>query len=191
MALITVFLGIAVALWASDARAQDPYADAPPFDPSAAWCTDDLYMSPGAQRYVPDGAIAQVGPYYLRVCLNGPSRSAPGERAMRFFYNPERVEGLSSVKVMTGLMVNAFSPWVEKLQSTLSRHQYVGAQQIGGATYSIYRYVRPDGDLGGATFVYKTDDVTREDALPPHLFECTQPVVPPYALQGRCFLDIG
>ena len=110
---------------------------------------------------------------------------------MRFFYNPERVEGLSSVKVMTGLIVNALFSWDDKLESSLSGHRHVGAQRIGSATYSVYRYVRPDGQLGSADFVYEKDNVSREDALPPHLFECTQPVVPPYALQGRCFLDIG
>ena len=110
---------------------------------------------------------------------------------MRFFYNPERVEGLSSVKVMTGLIVNALFSWDDKLESSLSGHRHVGAQRIGSATYSVYRYVRPDGELGGATFLYKEGNVTRAATLPPHLFECTEPVVPPYALQGRCSLKIG
>ena len=88
----------------------------PAYDPFADWCVGELAYSTGKESYIPDGAITQVGPYSFRVCQGGSKGSTPDARAMRFFYNPERVKGLSSVKVMTGLRINSLGTWEDQRQ---------------------------------------------------------------------------
>jgi hypothetical protein len=170
----------------------DPYASAPTYDDSADWCTEDLYYSTGKKSYLPDGALTQVGPYIFRVCQGGSRGSTPDRRAMRFFYNPARVEGLSSDKVMTGLMINSLGSWEGQLDRLLDSHKLVGQQVIGREIYGVYRYVFPEtGELGRKTHLYEEDTTAENGGLPPHMFDCVEPVQPPYLLQGRCTLLVG
>ncbi|MEL6242024.1 MAG: hypothetical protein AAFR19_12030 [Pseudomonadota bacterium] len=153
---------------------------------------EGLPYSSGKEIYSPDGAITQVGPYFFHVCQGGARGSTPDRRAMRFFYNPERVDGLSSVKVMTGLMINSLGTWDDLQQRFLDTHRLVGEQQIGSATYGVYRYVRfSDGGLGRRKYLYIGDTADRESAMPTHMIDCTEPVIAPYMLEGRCFLLVG
>lgn len=186
------FLAMVVISLFAELAAADPYAAAPPHDPSADWCVEDLPYSSGKKIYSPDGAITQVGPYYFRVCQGGARGSTPDRRAMRFFYNPERVDGLSSVKVMTGLRINSLETWHDREQRFLDTHRVVGEQQIGPVTYGVYRYVRfSDGGLGRRKYLYLGDTADHENALPPHSIDCTEPLIAPYMPKGQCFLTVG
>lgn len=192
MFAIKRILSIAAASLLAGQVTADPYAAAPPYDPSADWCVEGLPYSSGKEIYSPDGAITQVGPYFFHVCQGGARGSTPDRRAMRFFYNPERVDGLSSVKVMTGLMINSLGTWDDLQQRFLDTHRLVGEQQIGSATYGVYRYVRfSDGGLGRRKYLYIGDTADRESAMPTHMIDCTEPVIAPYMLEGRCFLLVG
>ncbi|MEL7515373.1 MAG: hypothetical protein AAGK03_12255 [Pseudomonadota bacterium] len=192
MFAIKRILSIAAASLFAEQASAEPYAAAPPYDPSADWCTEGLPYSSGKEIYAPDGAITQVGPYFFHVCQGGARGSTPDRRVMRFFYNPERVQGLSSVKVMTGLRLNNLGTWDERRQDLLDTHRLVGEQQIGAAIYGVYRYVRfSDGELGRRKYLYIGDTADRESAMPPHTIDCTEPVVAPYMLGGHCFLTVG
>ncbi|MGA9435719.1 MAG: hypothetical protein WBV62_15915, partial [Roseobacter sp.] len=70
------------------------------------WCEDDSPWSESKEKFAPDGAITQVGPYFFRVCQGGSSTSTPGNRSMRFFFNPRRVPGLQHDRAMIGLKIN-------------------------------------------------------------------------------------
>lgn len=170
----------------------DPYASAPTYDDSADWCTEDLYYSSGKKSFLPNGALTQVGPYFFRVCQGGSKGSTPDRRAMRFFYNPARVKGLSSEKVMSGLMINSLGSWKDQVDRLLDSHRLVGQQVIGGETYRVYRFVfLGTGELGRETYLYVEGTTAKKGGLPPHMFDCVEPVQPPYLLQERCTLLVG
>ncbi|MEM9912962.1 MAG: hypothetical protein AAF922_19550, partial [Pseudomonadota bacterium] len=95
----------------------EPCDPAPPYDPSAERCRPDRPYSNSKETYLPDGAITQIGPYLFRVCQGGSKGSTPERRAMRFFYNAARVEGLSSDHAMIGgLMISALRGWDRMLR---------------------------------------------------------------------------
>lgn len=170
----------------------DPYASAPAYDDSADWCTEDLYYSPGKKSHLPDGALTRVGPYIFRVCQGGSLGSTPDRRAMRFFYNLARVKALSSEKVMSGLMINSLGSWKDQVDRLLDSHRLVGQKFIGGESYGVYRFVfLATGELGRETYLYEEGNTAKNGDLPPHMFECVEPVQPPYLLQGRCTLLVG
>jgi hypothetical protein len=111
---------------------------------------------------------------------------------MRFFYNPERVKGVSSVKVMSGLRINSLGTWEDRQKRFLDTHRLMAEQQIGSAIYGVYRYVRfSDGGLGRPKYLYIGDTAGREAAMPPHTIECTEQVIAPYMLGGQCYLKVG
>ncbi|MEM1088676.1 MAG: hypothetical protein AAGH90_13205 [Pseudomonadota bacterium] len=133
--------GLLAAIAFAGAKAE-LYEPAPPYDPSADWCLPDVPYSNSKDTYLPDGAITQTGPYFFRVCQGGSKGSTPERRVMRFFYNPARVERLSSDHAMIGgMMINALAGWDRNLRLLLDRHVLVGEHQIGPATYQVYRYV--------------------------------------------------
>jgi hypothetical protein len=189
-AIVNIFATAALVLFAQQAIA-DPYAAAPAYDPSADWCTEDLPYSLGKEVHRPDGAITQVGAYLFRVCQGGPPNSTPDERVMRFFYNPERVEGLSSVKVMTGLMINSVANWEDRVARVQNSYHLTGELRIGSVIYDIYRFILLEGTLSRPIFLYLPELGAGSTAAPSHMFHCTEPVLPPYQLHGRCFIEVG
>ncbi|WP_322890830.1 MULTISPECIES: hypothetical protein [unclassified Yoonia] len=189
-AMGNVFATAMLVLFAQQAVA-DPYAAAPAHDPAADWCTEELPYTPGLETYQPDGAVTQVGPYLFRVCQRAPLSSTPERRVMRFFYNPERVEGLSSVKVMSGLIVNSLVSWERRVARISDSYRLTGEERIGSANYGVYRLIGPDGMIGRPMYVYLPDPDKGSITLPSHMFDCTEMVIYPHQLRGICKIHVG
>ncbi|MFN3662073.1 MAG: hypothetical protein ACK4TM_04910 [Yoonia sp.] len=110
---------------------------------------------------------------------------------MRFFYNPKRVEGLSSVKVMSGLIVNSLVSWEGRVARISNSYRLTGEERIGSANYGVYRFLGPDGMIGRPMYVYLPDPDGGSTTLPSHMFECTEMVSYPYQLRGICKIHVG
>ncbi len=113
-----------------------PYKPAPPYDPSATWCEGDTPVTE-AQSYGPDGAIAQVGPYYFRICRWGEGDKPPSRKVMHLTYNPALVKDLSTTKVMGALFLVSHVSWKDRREFFLKNHVETGIENISGMQYKV------------------------------------------------------
>lgn len=169
------------------------YAPASSADHSQAWCEGESVKSHRDAVAYRDGGVVQVGPHYFRVCRELLSPKPDGKRAMRFYYNPRRVEGLSFDKSMIGLMVSGIGTWERALLVQLTNSKRVERVQFGDATYLIYRsIVGGDPYREGAKFLVYDPIYNRHDLdAPLHIVTCTKD----FELQPEqsvfCFLRLG
>lgn len=157
-------------------------------DSEEPWCEDDSPWAESKEKFAPDGAITQVGPYFFRVCQGGSSTSTPGSRHMRFFYNPRRVPGLQHDRAMIGLMINDRSSWDETMSQSLRNHHFRESWYLSEARYDLYQFLNDDGTWGKAmTFLY-VPDTNENDDVPPHILACNDGFKNHPAQSARCFI---
>ncbi len=185
---------IVVIAFASKSTADhDPYESAPPADLSQAWCEGDFYQTHGERDYSQEGAIAQIGPYFFRICRGKLSPEPDGQRVIRFFYNPRRVKGLRFDKTMTGLMVIGTFTWQRKYAISLSGAELVETRAIGDVTYEIYQYFRPRSDpiWGRKIYLYAPERNPDQQNLPPHIIDCSKELDLHPTKSMSCSLQVG
>lgn len=154
----------------------DVYAPAQAADHSQAWCEGETVKSHRAAVAHRDGGFVRIGSHYFRVCREFLSPKPDGKRAIRFYYNPRRVEGLSFDKSMIGLMVSGIGTWKRALLVQLSNSKRVERIQFSDATYLIYRsIVGGDPYRDGAKFLVYDPIYNRHDEETPlHIVTCTK-----------------
>ncbi|MFA3917073.1 hypothetical protein [Ruegeria hyattellae] len=190
---IKLFLPLAVYLACSFGSAvhADRYAPAPPADHSQPWCGGDIHISRADTIPYPEGGIVQVGPYFFRACRSNLAAAPDGKRAIRFYYNPRRVDGLSFDKAMVGLMINGLFTWGKNFNPYAERSKSVGYKTIGNVEYELRQYSRPNDDtwIGRKFLVYTPSSAA--DPIPQHVVVCYKEFERHPAESMNCFLQVG
>ncbi|GAW35549.1 hypothetical protein RA2_02612 [Roseovarius sp. A-2] len=169
-----------------------PYAPAPPAALSQAWCEGVYGWSSGLDKFVPDGAIIPVGPYFFRVCQDDGYTPSPDDRRMRMFFNPRRVEGLRYDKSVE-LIVTARGGWPVWLEASLRGTKLVGTREFGGVVYETYQHYRPYWDPVWGRKLYRYVPKLNPDRknLPPHIITCSKELDRHPTESMNCFLHVG
>ena len=188
MIKLGILIVMAMALVVPSQSLADSASSTSPIDLEQPWCQDDSPWSPSKEKFAPDGAITQVGPYFFRVCQGGSSTSTPGNRAMRFFFNPRRVPDLQHDRAMIGLMINDLSSWDEKLSASLRNHYFQESWYFSEARYDLYRFLNDDGSWASSmTFVFAPDPSSNVD-VPAHMINCSGSFKDHPAESANCFI---
>ncbi|TMV09762.1 hypothetical protein FGK63_01450 [Ruegeria sediminis] len=171
----------------------DPYRPALPAYHSQPWCVGEftkLHTDAGPYR---NGSIAQVGPYYFRVCRAYLSPKINGQRVMRFFYNPRRVDDLQHETAMVGLVVNGLATWEKNEEFHLTHSKHVGYRQFGNVTYEIRQYISPGDDtfVGRKFFMFVSEKNENDTEYPPHFIDCSKELDRHPAESMNCMIKVG
>ncbi len=188
MESIKKFLALVViSCLAATATDASPYSPAPPYDPSAKWCEGDTPVLEG-QSYGPDGAITQVGPYYFRICRWGTEEDSPFRKVMHLTYNPALVKGLSTTKVMRGLVLNSKSTWEGRRDLFLRNFAETGVENISGIEYRVFHHVW----VWQANPYYLFEEGPKIEGyeVPSHLFSCNEPITQSTSNSVTCTITL-
>lgn len=182
-----------ISLLGAAAAADEAFPPAPPADESAAWCSDDLPFGPFDERFGPDGVVAGIGSYYFRICALPKERSDSPSRSYRIFFNPRRVDGLSSDRSMISTSVQPARTYDMKRSDLLGRHRRLGDIVFGGASYSVWGYDSPlhGGALSpGRSYEYAPSAERADPEVPRHFVYCNGPLPPADDQVLHCFISV-
>ncbi|WP_372576022.1 hypothetical protein [Ruegeria hyattellae] len=153
----------------------EQYLPAPAHDPSQAWCEGDLFFSPGAGRFPPEGGLVEIGGIVVRVCQAPPPTRGPDERVMRLLVNPRRVPGLAYNKTASGIIISSLGSYDLHLKNIVEQKKKVGGTKFGETGYDIYKYFDESTSrfIEASDFVYM-DRPDNTDGIPPHIISCNK-----------------